>query len=102
MVIRSIKMKNFRVFAEASLDDLEKSNYIGGPNRQGKSTIADALAMALTDAPDTAFNMLSAEWRYREAFELAERVRANDETGAAVRVKLEARVARLLKALADS
>jgi len=54
-----------------------------------------------TDAPDTAFNMLSAEWRYREAFELAERVRANDETGAAARAKLEARVARLFKALAD-
>jgi hypothetical protein len=51
--------------------------------------------------PDAVFNLLSAEWRYREALELAETIRDGKDLPAAGRAKLEARVARLLSSLAE-
>lgn len=47
MIIRSIKLKNFKKHRSLELDFDEKLNLIGGPNESGKSTVAEAIHAAL-------------------------------------------------------
>ncbi|WP_154859178.1 AAA family ATPase [Cyclobacterium xiamenense] len=47
MIIRTIKVTNFKKHRELSLAFNEKLNLIGGPNEAGKSTIAEAIHAAL-------------------------------------------------------
>lgn len=48
MVIREIKVKNFRCYAEAEVLDLSQFNVVAGGNYSGKSTLLDALAVGFT------------------------------------------------------
>ncbi len=47
MIIRSVKVKNFKKHRELELSLDEKLNLIGGPNEAGKSTIAEAIHAGL-------------------------------------------------------
>ncbi|MCH6198631.1 AAA family ATPase [Aquiflexum sp. LQ15W] len=47
MIIRSVKVKNFKKHRELELNLDEKLNLIGGPNEAGKSTIAEAIHAGL-------------------------------------------------------
>jgi DNA repair exonuclease SbcCD ATPase subunit len=47
MIIRSVKLRNFKKHQSLDLTFNEKLNLIGGPNEAGKSTIAEAIHAAL-------------------------------------------------------
>lgn len=47
LIIRSLKLNNFRSFDTATLEFLPSQNYIFGQNWQGKSSIVDAIGFAL-------------------------------------------------------
>ncbi len=47
LIIRSLKLTNFRSFDTANLEFLPSQNYIFGQNWQGKSSIVDAIGFAL-------------------------------------------------------
>jgi len=48
MYLRSIEMKNFRCFEKTLIEPLNMVNVFAGLNGEGKSTILDAIAVALT------------------------------------------------------
>src|SRR6266851_2253243 len=47
MILRSLRLHNFRSFARASLSFGEQQNYIVGGNWQGKSSLVEGIAFAL-------------------------------------------------------
>ncbi len=47
MILRSLRLQNFRSFAHASLSFGERQNYIVGGNWQGKSSLVEGIAFAL-------------------------------------------------------
>ena len=47
MNIKEIHLTNFRSFKKSEVKNLRRVNYFGGQNRAGKSSIADAISVAL-------------------------------------------------------
>src|SRR5437867_2810297 len=47
LIIKSLKLDNFRSFSQARLDFVPGQNYIFGQNWQGKSSVVDAIGFAL-------------------------------------------------------
>ncbi|MBW1735924.1 MAG: AAA family ATPase [Deltaproteobacteria bacterium] len=63
MRIDNLKLQNFRCFHDLDLDFAKPINFIFGPNASGKSTIAEAMEMALTGR----CNGFNPNWRDRAA-----------------------------------
>jgi len=63
MRIYNLKLQNFRCFDGLDLDFVKPINFIFGPNASGKSTIAEAMEMALTGR----CNGFNPNWRDRAA-----------------------------------
>ena len=63
MRIDNLKLQNFRCFDDLDLNFVKPINFIFGPNASGKSTIAEAMEMALTGR----CNGFNPNWRARAA-----------------------------------
>ena len=63
MRIDNLKLQNFRCFDDLDLNFVKPINFIFGPNASGKSTIAEAMEMALTGR----CNGFNPNWRDRAA-----------------------------------
>ncbi len=60
-MIESVKIQNFRCFSELEVHGLKPINIIVGENASGKSAFLEAIYLALTGVPSSAFQLR--EWR---------------------------------------